>query len=133
MFAPTALLTRLKGPIGLDYDAPSSSLIASYSSYSNGQSNNFARIYLSGTNVVVTNWSGVHGLANEIKLATVKTTANGFTNGDMFYGTGVAGRIGWLSADGTKSNTAWATLTNETQYTRGGLYRGPKRQLTVEI
>lgn len=50
---------------------------------------------------VITNWSGVHGEPDEVKLVTVKTTGNGFTNGDVFFGSGTG--IGWLSPHGTRS------------------------------
>jgi len=54
----------------------------------------------------------------------VKQTAGGFTNGDMFFGSGTS--IGWLSADGTRSNLNWCTLTNSAVTNaldlRGGLY-----------
>ena len=36
-----------------------------------------------------------------MKLVTVKTTGNGFTNGDVFFGSGTS--IGWLSPNGTRS------------------------------
>ena len=62
------------------------------------------------TNTLVTNWSGVHGALDEVKLATVKSNAGGFTNGDMFFGSNTG--IGWLSADGTRSNLNWCILTN---------------------
>lgn len=37
-------------------------------------------------------------------------TRNGFTNGDTYFGNGT--NIGWLSADGTRSNLNWCVLTN---------------------
>lgn len=72
-------------PIGIDYHAPSNSLILSYNYYPSGgggQPYNFARIYTNLvstnsavlTNVVVENWSGLHDLLNEVKVATVKVT-----------------------------------------------------------
>jgi hypothetical protein len=59
---------------------------------------------------VVTNWSQVRGVRDEVKLLTVKTTSHGFTNGDLFFGSSNA--VGWVSADGTASNLTWSVLTN---------------------
>ncbi len=126
------VVTNLIGPVGIDYHAPSNSLIVSFN-YNNGSPFNFARIYtnlmLSNsnsviTNTVVTNWSGVQGVANEVKLATVKTNASGFTNGETYFGSDTG--IGWVSADGTRSNLNWCVLTNGTVTNalllRGSLY-----------
>ena len=110
-------VTNVNSPIGIDYHAPANSLIVSYN-YGSGSPYNFARIYTNlvvsnsvvMTNVVVTNWSGVHGAGEEVKLATVKASASGFTNGEIYFGSGVG--IGWVSADGTRSNMNWCVLTN---------------------
>lgn len=111
-------------PIGIDYHQPSNSVIVSGSA--NGGS--FTRLYTNtvSTNLVTakTNWSGIQGLVEEVKLFTVKATAHGFTNGDMYFGSG--NNIGWLSADGTRSNLTWCVLTNAVETNapiRGGLYQ----------
>src|SRR5262249_4864803 len=118
-------VTPLPGPAGIDYSPTAKSLIASFNNRppNVGEPFNFAQIYTNGvsTNLFVTNWSGIHGMLNEIKLATVKTSAAGFTAGDMYFGTGVQGVIGKLSADGTVSNLNFSTLTADT-YLQGGLY-----------
>jgi len=108
------LVTNVPSPVGIDYHSPSNSLIVSIN-YDGGTPNNFARIYTNLivgniTNVVITNWSGVQHAPDEVKLATVKTNVNGFTNGDVYFSSGNA--IGWLSADGTRSNLNWCILTN---------------------
>jgi hypothetical protein len=122
---PFETVANVSEPVGMDYSAPANSIIVSSES-----TEGFVRIYTNlimsnsiiVTNIVVTNWSGITGLQDEVKLATVKTTANGFTNGEMFFGNnGVTNKIGRLSADGTVSNLTFATLTNDT-YIRGGLY-----------
>ena len=105
-------------PIGIDYYAPSNSLIIS-DNY-NGGSPTFARIYtnittsggVTATNVAIANWSGVGGLSDEVYLTVVKPSgvSAGFTNADMYYGSGSG--IGWLSADSTRSNVNWCFLTN---------------------
>jgi hypothetical protein len=124
-------VATLDGPIGIDYHAPSNSLIVSYN-YDGGQPYSFAQIYTNivvtnsvvVTNVVITNWSGIAGLGDEVKLATVKTNLGGFTTGDMYFSS--SNGIGWLSANGSVSNLNWCVLTNAVQTNalplRGGLY-----------
>jgi hypothetical protein len=109
-------------PVGIDYHPPSQSLLVSYN-FASGEPYNFARMYTNGSSATlfVTNWSGVHGESDEIKLAVVKETANGFTMGDMYFANGIAGGIGWLSADGATSNLNWITLTSEPNHFRGSL------------
>ena len=125
-------VATLSGPIGIDYHAPSNSLIVSYNYDDSGKPYNFAQIYTNivvsnsvvVTNVVITNWSGIAGLSDEVKLATVKTNLGGFTNGDMYFSSGTG--IGWLSANGSVSNLNWCILTNAVETNalplRGGLY-----------
>jgi hypothetical protein len=117
------VLDDAPSPIGLDFHAPSTNLVLSVNAPS-GQPYNFA---LLGTNRLLAPWSGVAALGEEIKIATPKANVLGFTNGDLYFQGGtdpVNGwrQIGWLSADGTRSNLNWATLTNETDQVRGGLY-----------
>ena len=118
-------VTNASVPVGMDYYAPSNYLIVS-SQTSGGLLRVYTNVVMSNsvavaTNLIVTNWSGISGLTEEVKLATVKTTANGFTSGEVFFGNNLAAKIGWLSADGTVSNLTFATLTNDT-WIRGGLY-----------
>jgi hypothetical protein len=54
-----------------------------------------------------------------VKIATVKTNLNGFTNGDMYFGNGRPGGIGWVSADGAAWTTNWVTLPGETNAISG--------------
>jgi hypothetical protein len=113
-----AIATDVFGPGGIDYSPTTQSLIVSYNdrpigTAEDGEPFNFERVFTNGisTNVFTTNFSGIHGMLNEIKLATVKANAAGFTVGDMYFGTGVNGIIGKLSADGTVSNLNFCTLT----------------------
>jgi hypothetical protein len=125
------------GVIGIDYYTPSNSLLVSYNYNNGGNPFSLARIYtnivisnsLPVTNVVITNWSGISGLPDEVYLATARmpvgalTNSAGFTNGDLFFGSGSG--IGWLSADSTRSNLDWCILTNSvvtnTMVLRGGI------------
>ena len=66
----SVVCTNAVHPVGMDYHARSNSLVLSVN-YFAGEPNNFA---LLGTNGVLQAWTGVHGLIEEVKLATVKTT-----------------------------------------------------------
>ncbi len=73
------VVTNLNGPVGIDYYAPSNWLVASLN-YANGEPNSFIRV---DTNGFPTNWSGVHGLTEEVKVAT-----SGSFGGDLIAVTG---------------------------------------------
>jgi hypothetical protein len=117
------VVTNLNSPIGIDYSPTLQSLLASYYYSSNGVPYNFVRLYTNGvsTNLIVTNWTTISGMYDEIKIATAKQTAGGFTNGDAYYGNGNVGGIGWMSASGAIWNTNWLTLSSS-HYLRGSLY-----------
>jgi hypothetical protein len=114
--------TNLPGIVGIEYDTITNSLLISYH-FPNG-SPTFARVYtnitssggVTVTNVLATNWSGIGGLQDEVYLTTARipvgtlTNSAGFTNGDVFFGSGSG--IGWLSPDATSSNLDWCILTN---------------------
>ena len=121
----SVVATNVPTPSGIDYHPPTQKLIIGVnlvspgSPGSSGEPYNFAAL---GTNGVLTNWSGVHGIAEERRPLVIKTTANGFTNGDLFFNTDNLGEIGWVSADGTVSNLSWCILTNEQDYVEGSLW-----------
>ena len=118
--------TNLDFPVELDYHAPSNSILMSYNYTWNTfvyPTNNFGRL---GTNGVVSSWSGVSGVQEEVKFAVAKPNALGFTNGDLFYGAGFDGAgnalIGRVAANGQTWTNQWCVLTNETDRLRGSLY-----------
>lgn len=113
-FVPVAVLD---GPVGIDYHGPLDSLIVSYNAATSGDPWNFAKI---DTNGQVTPWSSVSGLPEEVKLATAKQTASGWQQGQLYFGTGVEGQIGRVSADGTGVTLNWANLPPPTDE----LFRG---------
>jgi hypothetical protein len=130
-------ITNIISPIGVDYFGPSNCLIVSVNYGLPGITNDFALVYTNlfvsnsvvMRNVIVTPWTRLNNLAGEIKLATVKTNMAGFTNADTYFGSSTPlgnNSIGWLSADGTRSNLNWCVLTNSTVTTtlplRGSLY-----------
>ncbi|HEV2208221.1 MAG TPA: hypothetical protein VG167_05560 [Verrucomicrobiae bacterium] len=114
----SVVATNVPVPAGIDYHAPTHSLLIGVN-FPDGEPNNFD---LLGTNNVLTAWSGLHGVAGELKPFTAKSSLGGFTNGDTFFCDGTPGGIGWLSADGTASNLTWCTLTNETDQVQGSFY-----------
>jgi hypothetical protein len=108
----------------MDYNQATNALIVSVGS----GTRSFVRLFTNnvGTNIVtwVSNWSGISITSDEVKLTTVKPSTPGVTNGVVYYGSGV--NVGWLSADGTKSNLNWGVLKSATQTNtevlRGGVY-----------
>jgi Calx-beta domain len=125
------VVTNLWG-IGIDYHPVTNALIVSTDYRISPGISRFLQIR---TNIVFTNsvfvtntliypWVTNANLQDEVKLAIVKNTSNGFTQGDMFFGTFDKGFIGWASADGTLCDNQWKVLTNETTEAlfRGGFY-----------
>ncbi len=108
----TAVRTDLSSAIGIDYHSLSNVLVLSVN-YDTGQPRNFLEVAASGTNTVTNSWTTLSKMTDEIKLATVKTTASGFTNSDMFYNTSVTGQIGYLSANTATADTNWVNLSGE--------------------
>jgi hypothetical protein len=104
-------VTNAQQCVGMDYDPLLNSLIVSGEFDFGMPGFDFERI---GTNnsggLAITNWLGITGVPDEIKLAIVKQTVNGFTNGDMYFGSDKA--IGKLSANGVISNMNWCVPTN---------------------
>jgi hypothetical protein len=114
--------TNLPAPVDIDYAPPAQSLLLSVNYFTDGT--NFA---LLNTNGIFSYWSPAQGIGEgrEIKIATVKATINGFTNGDLFFDNGLPGGIGWVSSNGVASNTNWAgnsALLNEPEVLGGDIY-----------
>ena len=105
--------------VGIDYQPVQNALVVSVNDPS-GQPKNFILIGTNGSGAVtITNWSSVAGAPNEVEIATVKTTANGFIQGDMYFGNGAV--IDKLSADGAQWTTDWCSLTNATKTDSSGI------------
>lgn len=102
--------TNLPSPVGIDYDPANQSLILPINYLDNNPA--FGIVH---TNGILTNWSGIGPLnqGNEVRIFTAKTTTNGLGAGDLLFGNGNPGGIGWLSADGTTSNLNWITIAAE--------------------
>ena len=114
-----SLVANVPDPVGLDYHTLTHSLLVSVDPelYPSRQTN-FLRI---ATNGVVSHWADVTGLICPVTIATVKTSTNGFVEGDMYFGTTDPGGIGWLSANGVQSNIDWVSLSGYLKPV-GGLY-----------
>ena len=112
----TAFRGDLDGPIGVDYDPLDGSLVASVS-YPSGQPHNLVKLYASGDSRVYT---GLSGLSEELKLATVKTSIGGFSRGELFFGNGQDGQIVRVSGDGQRVQNPWVDLPGG----GNGLFRG---------
>jgi hypothetical protein len=115
-FCLVSTADNLPGPCGIDYSPFTNSLIVSSENGSGTWS--FKRI---DTNGVVNNWSSLQITGpDEVKLATVKTTANGFTNGAMYFDSSGSGTIGRLSPDGSVYTPNFFTTSGVYQF--WGLY-----------
>jgi hypothetical protein len=117
------VVTSLNSPVGIDYDPTTNALIVSVEGGFNSQPYNFVRVGLdSSGELTINNWSEIQGLTDEVKLHIAKSTANGFTIGQMFFSNnGAVNWVGELSPDATTFNLLFAELINDT-YIRGGLY-----------
>jgi hypothetical protein len=107
---------NLPNPVGIDYHPTKHSLIMPINYMANDPA-----FGILDTNLFLTNWSGL-GPVNagyEVRLTTVKVSTNGLSAGDLLFGNGEPGGIGWLSADGTVSNLNWAVLPGETNLVEG--------------
>ncbi len=116
----TQISTTFNSPIGIDYHEPTDSLVVSVN-YSNGLPRNFERIEFDGTHVP---FSGVSGLTNEVKIATVRSGGiGGFTTGDLFVGNGVDGQIVRITGGGATVINPWVDLPGSGNgLMRGSLY-----------
>lgn len=120
LFVPVAAVDGT--PTGIDYFSLSNSLIVSLAPPNLSFSiTNFVRI---DTNGNLSDWSLIQGLPDEIKISIAHSTANGFTNGTLYFSSGA--NVGRLSQNGSVSNINWVSLTNSfgTNETllRGSLY-----------
>ncbi len=106
--------TNLPGPVGIDYHSARRSLVLSIN-----YNNNDPTFGILDTNAFLTNWSDLSFIDEgyEVRIATVKTSTNGFNAGELFFSSGMPSltpaTIGWVSADGSTAMTNWVTLTND--------------------
>ncbi|HKQ04260.1 MAG TPA: LamG-like jellyroll fold domain-containing protein, partial [Blastocatellia bacterium] len=124
---PTLVLSptnvAFNSPVGIDYHQPTNKLLLSVN-YSSGQPHNFDLIAADGSH---SQFSNLNGLTDEVKVATARDDGNGmsmggFQAGEGFAGSGVAGVIVRISADGSSAQNPWVRLPGENGLLRGSLY-----------
>jgi RHS repeat-associated protein len=124
-FRLRTISTGFNSPIGIDYHPPTGKVIMSVNYNSGGQPFNFETVAADGTHAP---FSNIHGLTDELKLATVRDDAGGgrsiggFQAGELFTGSGVPGVIVRVSPDGSTVQNPWVTLPGESGLMRGSLY-----------
>jgi hypothetical protein len=113
-----AVAIGFNNPVSVDYHQPTNRLVLS-SNYILGEPFNFELVAADGSRA---QFSSLHGLIDEVYVAAVRTTHGGFTAGELFTGTGVAGQIARISPDGSSVLLPWITLPGETGLLRGALH-----------
>ena len=117
---PLPIVANPNQVVDLDYSVSEQGLVlsvnypvGSYGQYGlPGSVGNFELLSGSGS---LTSWDiGVWGLPNEVNMATVKVSTNGFYAGDAYFIGEGTGTIGWAKHDGSACNTSWVTLPDET-------------------
>jgi hypothetical protein len=113
--------TSVSNPIGIQYDELKNELLLSLNYY-NGLPNNFDLVNSLG---VGTPFTAESGLTDEVYMAAIRNTAecpavNGFSEGEVFFGTGTPGKIGQILPNGTVEPN-WETLSGESGILRGGI------------
>jgi len=118
----TPIASGFPSPVGIGYYAPTNQLVMSVNYSSGGEPNNFDILDNSGN---FTPFSSVSGLTDEVYLASIRDSPcqDGFTPGDLYFGTGTPGVIARLSNDGTTLTNPWVTLSGERGLLRGGLHQ----------
>jgi len=113
----TPIATGFNNPIGIDHHVPTNQVIMSVH-WTNGFPYNFELVAADGMR---TQFSTIAGLSDEVKIATIRSgpCQGGFDPGELYVGTGAAGVIARVSADGSTIQNPWVTLPGE-----GGLMRG---------
>lgn len=110
-------------PVGIDHHQPTNKVVLSVN-YPYGEPHNFELVDVFGNRQP---FSSIHGLSEEIKIATARDdgggkSRGGFIPGELFTGTGVPGHVARISADGTTIQNPWVVLPGETGLLRGSLH-----------
>ena len=116
IFVP--VVAGLDTPSCIDYHPPSHSLIVAEGGLGTPR-NNFLRIDANGA---VTGWTGITQAVDEVKMAIVKQTASGFTNGQIYFTGPSTASVGQISSNGASWNTDWLFLPSEFFSVQGGFY-----------
>jgi len=110
----TPLGTPFAGHVGIEHHQPLRKVVVS-SNNPTGSPFNFEALDADGTHRPHSN---VSGLAGPLKIATARDdgagmSRGGFKPGELFSGTGVAGAVARVSADGAAAQNPWVTLAGE--------------------
>jgi RHS repeat-associated protein len=135
----TTLATSFSNAVGIDYYAPANQLAVSVN-YPTGQPRNLELIAADGTH---TAFSNLAGLGSKLKLAAARDdggglSRGGFRAGELFTGTGTAGVIARISADGSSVQNPWVSLPGESAVVnalyvdRTGVYGGDLLAVTAQ-
>lgn len=115
----TAITTAFNSPIGIDYHEHTGTVVITVN-YPSGNPLAFERVETDGGHVA---FSSVTGLTNEVKIATARTGAAGFSPGELFVGNGIDGQIVRISPDGGTVQNPWVDLPGpDNGLLRGSLY-----------
>ena len=119
-----SISTNFNSPVGIDYHQPTNKMMMSVNEAAGGQPRNFELVAADGTH---SPFSNISGLTDEVYIAAARDegggkSIGGFSAGEMFTGSGVAGVIVRISPDGTKVQNPWVRLPNESGLLRGQLY-----------
>lgn len=116
-----AISTPFNTPIGIDFHAPTNSVVLSVNYGTGGVPQNFDRILPDGMHLPFSNYSG---MTDEVKIATARPgNPGGWDSGTMFTGNGLDGEIVKVSPDGSQIVNPWVSLPGlNNGLMRGSLY-----------
>jgi RHS repeat-associated protein len=119
----TPLNTSFNGHTGISHHQPSNKVLST-AFYSSGQPNNFELIAGDGTHAAFSNVAGISG---ELRIESARnngqgTSIGGFTTGEVFTGSNMAGVIARISAAGSSIQNPWVVLPDENGSLNGGLH-----------
>lgn len=116
-----AISTPFNTPIGIDFHAPSNSVVLSVNYGTGGVPSNFDRILPNGDHLPFSTYSG---MTEEVKIATARPgNPGGWESGTLFTGNGMDGQIVKISPDGATISDPWIDLPGANNgLMRGSLY-----------
>jgi len=116
-----AISTAFNTPIGIDFHAPTNSVVLSVNYGTGGTPQNFDRILPDGMHLPFSTYSG---MTDEVKIATARPgNLGGWDSGTVFTGNGIDGEIVKISPDGSQILDPWVSLPGlNNGLMRGSLY-----------
>ncbi len=113
-----AISTPFNTPIGIDFHAPTNSVVLSVNYGTGGTPQNFDRILPDGMHLPFSTYAG---MTDEVKIATARPgNPGGWDSGTVFTGNGIDGEIVKISPDGSQILDPWVSLPG----VNNGLMRG---------